>query len=171
MVVCRSSSHESSRRASKTILRVVTSDSDGAQSISNQMSRNICIFGALVLGFLTAGGLRAQNAGGVLLTTVSNPTLAASERFGSSVAALGSDRVLVGASSAGNGGAGVGAAYLVAVDGRLLSSSCASLSASLLPLPTAQQRVHCQSSPPLPTQKHSLSVIQKRWRGATLPCR
>ena len=122
MVVCRSSGHELSRRASKTVLRVVTSVSDGAASISNQMSRNIYIFGFLFLGFLTAGGLQAQNAGGVLLTTVTNPTLAASERFGSSVAALGSDRVLVGASSAGNGGAGVGAAYLVALDGRLVSS-------------------------------------------------
>ena len=52
---------------------------------------------------------------GILLNTYTNPTPVASDLFGSSVAALGNDRIVVGA-------AGAGAAYLLNVNGTLLAT-------------------------------------------------
>jgi hypothetical protein len=65
-----------------------------------------------------AAYLFATNGG--LLTTFTNPTPAAGEEFGYSVAAVGSDRVLIGAhlDSTGSGNAGI--AYLFSTNGALL---------------------------------------------------
>jgi hypothetical protein len=55
---------------------------------------------------------------GTLLTTFTNPTPAGYEYFGFSVAAVGTDRVLVGASAAEGGGKG----YLFSTNGQLLTT-------------------------------------------------
>ncbi len=63
-------------------------------------------------GAFNAGAAYLFSTNGTLLTSFTNPTLAASDHFGSSVLALGSDRVLIGASSDSTGAANTGAAYL-----------------------------------------------------------
>ena len=62
----------------------------------------------------------AQNA--ALLTTFTNPTPAISDWFGHSVAAVGSDRVLVGAYQDDTALANAGAAYLFSANGKLLTT-------------------------------------------------
>jgi len=59
---------------------------------------------------------------GTLLTTFTNPTPAASDYFGVSVAAVGSDRVLIGAYSDNTGAGDAGAAYLFSTNGTLLTT-------------------------------------------------
>ena len=59
---------------------------------------------------------------GILLTTFTNPTPATNDSFGSSVAALGSDRVLIGAHGNSMGGPYCGAAYLFSTNGTLLTT-------------------------------------------------
>jgi hypothetical protein len=59
---------------------------------------------------------------GVLVTTFTNPTPAGSDAFGSLVAAVGSDRVLVGTPFDRTGGASAGAAYLFSTNGTLLTT-------------------------------------------------
>ena len=59
---------------------------------------------------------------GILLTTFTNPTPATNDLFGSSVAALGSDRVLIGAYGNSTGGPYCGAAYLFSTNGTLLTT-------------------------------------------------
>ena len=70
---------------------------------------------ALLLALLLwSGWTFAQGNSGTLLTTINNPTPAAYDIFGASVAALGSDRVIVGA-------AGALEAYLFSLSGTLLA--------------------------------------------------
>src|ERR1051326_6335821 len=62
------------------------------------------------------------SANGALLTTFTNPTPVAGEIFGSSVAAVGNDRVLIGNSFDNTGGLNAGAAYLFSTNGTLLTT-------------------------------------------------
>src|ERR1035441_4455825 len=57
----------------------------------------------------------AQGNDGMLLTTITNPTPVASDIFGGAVAAVGSNRVIVGAEGAGE-------AYLFSLTGTLLTT-------------------------------------------------
>ena len=59
---------------------------------------------------------------GTLLTIITNPTPAANEYFGWSVAAVGSSRVLVGAFQDGTGALQSGSAYLFSTNGTLLNT-------------------------------------------------
>jgi hypothetical protein len=62
-----------------------------------------------------SGAAYLFSTNGTLLTTFTNPTPAAGDTFGASVAAVGSDRVLIGASANDSGATGSGAAYLFSV--------------------------------------------------------
>ena len=57
-----------------------------------------------------------------LLTTITNPTPTLDDWFGNSVAAVGSDRVLIGAPYDDTGAANAGAAYLFSTNGTLLTT-------------------------------------------------
>lgn len=59
---------------------------------------------------------------GLLLVTLTNPAPGAEDRFGYSVAAFGTNAVIVGAPQDSNGGVGPGAAYVYALDGALLAA-------------------------------------------------
>jgi len=63
-------------------------------------------------GALYAGAAYLFSTNGTLLTTITNPTPAADDRFGYSVAAVGTDRVLIGAYQDNTGAGDAGAAYL-----------------------------------------------------------
>jgi hypothetical protein len=72
---------------------------------------------------LHAGAAYLFNTNGTLLTTFTpNPTTAADDLFGSSVAAVGPDRVLIGARSDDTGATSAGAAYLFSTNGTLLTT-------------------------------------------------
>jgi hypothetical protein len=73
-------------------------------------------------GVLDAGAAYLFSTNGTLLTTFTNPTPAASDYFGVSVAAVGSDRVLIGAYSDNTGAGDAGAAYLFSTNGTLLTT-------------------------------------------------
>ncbi len=74
-------------------------------------------------GASDAGAAYLFSSSGVLLTTFTNPTPASNEHFGSSVASVGTDRVLIGASDDRSGAVYVaGAAYLFSTNGVLLTT-------------------------------------------------
>ena len=73
-------------------------------------------------GALGAGAAYLFNTNGTLLTTFTNPTPASSDFFGNSVTAVGSDRVLIGASGDSTGATSAGAAYLFSTTGTLLNT-------------------------------------------------
>jgi hypothetical protein len=73
-------------------------------------------------GALDAGTVYLFSTNGALLTTFTNPTPAAFEQFGVSVAAVGSDRVLIGAHGDGTGANSAGVAYLFGTNGALLTT-------------------------------------------------
>jgi hypothetical protein len=73
-------------------------------------------------GAAGAGSAYLFDLAGTLLTTFTNPTPAAGDMFGDSVAALGSNRLLIGATGDGTGAAGAGAAYLFRTTGTLLAT-------------------------------------------------
>ena len=73
-------------------------------------------------GETDAGAAYLFSTNGTLLTTFTNPTPAASDYFGYSVAAVGSDRVLIGAYQDDTGGADAGVAYLFSTNGTLLTT-------------------------------------------------
>ena len=70
-------------------------------------------------GAIDAGAAYLFSTNGTLLTTITNPTLMAGEQFGYSVAAVGTDRVLIGANQANSY---VGAVYLFNTNGALLTT-------------------------------------------------
>ena len=112
---------------------LMTFDNPGPQS-GDQFGFSLAAFGSdrvLVgaIGFhtdpdpevaLTAGAAFLFNTNGTLLMTFTNPTPANGDYFGNSVAAVGADRVLVGAPFDDSGGTDVGAAYLFSTNGTLL---------------------------------------------------
>jgi hypothetical protein len=71
-------------------------------------------------GAANSGAAYLFNVNGTLLATFTNPTPASNDRFGSSVAALGTDRVIIGARNDDAGGTDAGAAYLFNINGTLL---------------------------------------------------
>jgi hypothetical protein len=73
-------------------------------------------------GARQAGAAYLFNTNGTLLTTFTNPTPATFDTFGSSIAGVGTDRVLIGASDDDAGAANSGVAYLFRTDGTLLTT-------------------------------------------------
>ncbi len=71
-------------------------------------------------GVTRAGVVYLYNTNGALLTTFTNPTPAASDNFGWSVAAVGSDRVIIGAFHDNTGATASGSAYLFDTNGALV---------------------------------------------------
>ena len=69
-----------------------------------------------------AGAAYLFSTNGTLLTTFTNPTVANSDYFGISVAAVGTDRVLIGANRDDTGAIDAGAAYLFSTNGTLLTT-------------------------------------------------
>jgi hypothetical protein len=83
------------------------------------------LLGALVVGaalHLQLSTALAQGMTVKLLTTFTNPTPATGDRFGFAVAALGRDRMLIGACQDDTDAADAGAAYLYSTNGALLTS-------------------------------------------------
>jgi hypothetical protein len=74
------------------------------------------------LGTTDAGAAYLFNTGGALRTTFTNPTPAANDAFGYSVAAVGADRVLIGAYADDRGATDAGVAYLFDTNGLLLAT-------------------------------------------------
>lgn len=73
-------------------------------------------------GTPTGGAAYLFSTNGTLLITFNNPTPAAYEFFGSSVAAVGNHRVLIGAPGDNTGAPGAGSAYLFNTNGTLLTA-------------------------------------------------
>jgi hypothetical protein len=73
-------------------------------------------------GATNAGAAYLFSTDGTLLTTFTSPTPAANDVFGLSVAAMGNDRVLIGAPYDDTGATNAGAAYLFSTDGALLTT-------------------------------------------------
>jgi hypothetical protein len=73
-------------------------------------------------GATNAGAAYLFSLSGALLTTFTNPTPAALDSFGVSVAAVASDRVLIGAYGDGTGATNAGAVYLFSTSGTLLTT-------------------------------------------------
>ncbi len=73
-------------------------------------------------GAINGGAAYLFNTNGALLTTFTNPTPAAGDLFGVSVAAVGTDQVLIGADSDDTGAEQAGAAYLFNTEGALLTT-------------------------------------------------
>ena len=73
-------------------------------------------------GATDAGAAYLFSTNGALLTTFTNPTPAACDCFGYSVAAVGTDRVLIGAYRDDTGATDAGAAYLFSTNGTLLTT-------------------------------------------------
>jgi hypothetical protein len=73
-------------------------------------------------GAVNAGVAYLFNTNGALLTTFFNPTPASQEDFGRAVAAVGTDRVLIGAPGESTGAPQVGVAYLFSTNGTLLTT-------------------------------------------------
>jgi hypothetical protein len=73
-------------------------------------------------GATDAGAAYLFSTDGTLLTTFTNPTPAINDYFGSSVAAGGNDRVLIGAIGDDTGATDAGAVYLFSTNGTLLTT-------------------------------------------------
>ena len=73
-------------------------------------------------GATDAGVAHLFSTNGVLLITFTNPTPAISDEFGRSVAAVGPDRLLIGAFGDNTGWENAGAAYLFSTNGMLLTT-------------------------------------------------
>jgi hypothetical protein len=71
-------------------------------------------------GATDAGAAYLFSANGTLLTTFTNPTPAVDDQFGAAVAAVGNDRVLIGAGMDNTGASDAGSAYLFSTNGTLL---------------------------------------------------
>lgn len=73
-------------------------------------------------GASDAGAAYLFSINGTLLTTFTNPTPATGDRFGDSLAAVGTDRVLIGACHDDIGAADAGVTYLFGTNGALLAT-------------------------------------------------
>jgi FG-GAP repeat len=85
------------------------------KKISTSGNTLLCLITLQLTLLLWPGSAFAQDSGAPLLTTITNPTPAADDIFGGAVAAMGSDRVLVGAEGAAE-------AYLFSLNGTLLTT-------------------------------------------------
>ncbi len=86
---------------------------------SNQLAAGAVTTGALADGAVTAA--KVAMVSNWFALTITNPTPAYDDRFGISLAAVGTDRVLVGASGDDTSASNAGAAYLYRTDGTLLT--------------------------------------------------
>ncbi len=73
-------------------------------------------------GAMGAGAAHLFSTNGTLLITFTNPTPALNDLFGSALAAVGEDKVLIGAYGDNTGAVNAGAAYLFNINGTLLST-------------------------------------------------
>ena len=73
-------------------------------------------------GALGAGAAHLFNTNGTLITTFTNPTPAIDDLFGMALAAVGTDKVLIGAYGDKTGAPSAGAAYLYSTSGTLLTT-------------------------------------------------
>jgi hypothetical protein len=75
-------------------------------------------------GATAAGAVYVYSTAGVLLATITNPAPAAYDQFGFAVAAVGTDRIVIGAPAPNYGGEAVhaGIAYLYSTNGALLAT-------------------------------------------------
>ena len=87
---------------------------------SNQLAAGAVTTAALANGAVTA--TKVATVTNWFALTIANPTPATYDFFGDAVAAVGNDRVLIGAYQDRSGGAGVGAAYLFTTNGTLLTT-------------------------------------------------
>ena len=87
---------------------------------SNQLASGAVTTGALANGAVTAAKMATVSNWFAL--TIPNPTPATFDSFGAAVAAVGSDRAIIGASGDDTGASGAGAAYLYATDGTLVTT-------------------------------------------------
>ncbi|MFH0909150.1 MAG: hypothetical protein V1929_10335 [bacterium] len=74
------------------------------------------------LGAVNAGTVYLFDTNGALLTTIANPAPASQDIFGWTVAALGPNRIVVGAYGDDQGGEGAGTVYLFSSNGVLLTT-------------------------------------------------
>ncbi|HMJ90379.1 MAG TPA: tail fiber domain-containing protein, partial [Candidatus Acidoferrum sp.] len=74
------------------------------------------------IGAMNTGAAYLFSTNGTLLTTFTNPTPALGDNFGVALAAMGNDRVLIGASEDETGAANAGSAYLFSTNGTLLTT-------------------------------------------------
>ena len=88
---------------------------------SNQLANGAVTTSALADGAVTAAKV-ATTAGWGLATTFNNPTPALGDIFGDAVAAVGSDRVLIGDHFDSTGAVNAGAAYLLSTNGTLITT-------------------------------------------------
>lgn len=70
-------------------------------------------------GATNAGAVYLYNTNGLLLVTITNPAPATADEFGSALAAIGYDKILVGVPSNNTGANDAGAAYLFGASGAL----------------------------------------------------
>ena len=105
-----------------TFTGTISSNNIAAGTITGAMLAN----GAVTSNHLAADSVTASKLFTTfyvpLLATIPNPTVAAGDQFGVSVAAVGSDKVLIGAHKDDTGAANAGAAYLFRTDGVLLTT-------------------------------------------------
>ena len=99
-------------------------DDDGFGTSLAAVGTNLVIGGAFLndTGASNAGAAYLFSTSGTLLTTFSNPTPEADGYFGFPVAAVGLDRVLIGASGHREGAVVAGAVYLFHTNGALLTT-------------------------------------------------
>lgn len=97
---------------------------DGFGNAVAALGNDRVIIGAAAddVGAANSGAAYLFRTNGTLLTTFTNPTPAASDEFGVSVAAVGNDRVLIGANRGHSTVSGAGAAYLFTTNGNLLTT-------------------------------------------------
>jgi hypothetical protein len=94
-----------------------------AQAIGSVGNDKILIGAALDdIGEFDVGSAYLYNLSGNLLTTFTNPTPSAYDVFGSAVAGMGGDKVLIGAPGDDTGATNTGAAYLFNIGGTLLAT-------------------------------------------------
>jgi hypothetical protein len=99
----------------------VASDNFGSSVAA--VGNNRVLISAIDDGSVRGGGAAYLfSTNGTLLTTFAHPTPTARDNFGSSVAAVGSTRALIGAYGDDTGAANAGSAYLFSTDGTLLNT-------------------------------------------------
>ena len=75
-----------------------------------------------ITGITNGGSVYVFNTNGNLLTVITNPTPAESDRFGEALAALGNDRVIIGYSGDDSSATDTGSARVYGVNGNLLAT-------------------------------------------------
>ncbi len=117
--------------ATVTEIALLTTFTNPTPAINDQFGQPVAAVGSdrVLIGAVAddtgateAGAAYLFNANGTLLTTFTNPTPAGGDQFGLSVAAVGSDRVLIGTPYDNTGATLAGAAYLFSTNGTLLTT-------------------------------------------------